>query len=133
MQIIKLFPLLALGFLLSACQPSGGPLQGSATPSVESPPTQLPCNTVAAQATVIPNVDSLFAPVTAADCVAYVHFLMIRLATQKIYGHDMVVARLPQVAAYMQFIEARPHVQAISADREVAMDAFVALNVKYDG
>jgi glutathione S-transferase len=70
---------------------------------------------------------------TAADCTAYVHFLMIRLATQKIYGHDMVLARLPQVAAYMQFIEARPHVQTINAGRAIAMDAFIALNVKYDG
>lgn len=70
---------------------------------------------------------------TAADCAAYVHFLMIRLATQKIYGYDMVLARLPQVAAYMQFIEARPHVQTITAGRAAAMDAFVALNVPYDG
>ena len=70
---------------------------------------------------------------TAADCAAYIHFLMIRLATQKIYGHDMVLARLPQVAAYMQFIEARPHVKTINAGRAIAMDAFIALNVKYDG
>lgn len=70
---------------------------------------------------------------TAADCAAYVHFLMIRAATQTIYGYDMVLARLPQVAAYMQFIEARPHVKTIIAGRAAAMDAFVALNVKYDG
>ena len=70
---------------------------------------------------------------SAADCAAYVHFLMIRLATQNIYGHDMVLAHLPQVAAYMQFIETRPHVQTIIAGRAVAMDAFIALNVKYDG
>ena len=67
MQIKKLLQLITLGFLLSACQPSGGPLQGSATPSVESPPTQLPCNTVAAQPTLPSGVDSLFAPVTSAD------------------------------------------------------------------
>jgi len=70
---------------------------------------------------------------TAADCAAYVHFLMIRLATHKIYGHDMVLAHVPQVAAYMRLIEARPHVQTIIAGRAAAMDAFVALNVKYDG
>jgi glutathione S-transferase len=70
---------------------------------------------------------------TAADCVAYVHFLMIRLATQKIYGHDMLLARIPQVAAYMQFIETRPHIQTITVGRASAMDAFVALNVQYDG
>jgi glutathione S-transferase len=58
---------------------------------------------------------------------------MIRLATQKIYGRDMVLAHVPQVAAYMSFIEGRPHVRTINAGRAAAMDAFVALNVKYDG
>jgi hypothetical protein len=33
----------------------------------------------------------------------------------------------------MQFIETRPHVQTIMASRAAATDAFVALNVKYDG
>ena len=70
---------------------------------------------------------------TAADCVAYVHFLMIRLATEKIYGQDMVLARIPQAAAYLKLIDNRPHVQTINAGRVVAMDAFVALNVRYDG
>jgi glutathione S-transferase len=86
---------------------------------------------VARLATFNPYV--LGAEFSAADCAAYVHFLMIRLATQKIYGHDMLLARLPQVAQYMQFIETRPHVQTIIAGRAAAMDAFVALNVKYDG
>ncbi len=75
----------------------------------------------------------LGAAFTAADCAAYVHFLMIRLATQIIYGHDMVLERLPQVATYMQLIEERPHVQTITAGRAAAIDAFLALNVKYDG
>ncbi len=70
---------------------------------------------------------------TAADCAAYIHFMMMRLATQAIYGYDMVVARLPQVAAYMIFIETRPHVQTITAGRAAAIDAFLALNVHYDG
>lgn len=76
---------------------------------------------------------ALGAVFTAADCAAYVHFLMIREATYKIYGHDMVIARLPEVAAYMRFIETRPHVKTIMVGRAAAMDAFVALNVKYDG
>ena len=70
---------------------------------------------------------------TAADCAAYIHFMMMRLATQAIYGYDMVVTRLPQVAAYMIFIETRPHVQTITAGRAAAIDAFLALNVHYDG
>ena len=70
---------------------------------------------------------------TAADCAAYVHFLMIRLATQKIYGYDLVQSQLPKVVEYMQFIETRPHVQFITLGRAAAISAFVALDVKYDG
>ena len=58
---------------------------------------------------------------------------MIRQATQKIYGYDMVLARLPRVAAYMEFIGARLHIQNINAGRAAALSVFVALNVKYDG
>jgi glutathione S-transferase len=70
---------------------------------------------------------------TAADCAAYVHFLMIRLATSIIYGEDMLERHLPQAAAYMQFMEARPHVQTMLAERAAAMAAFLQTGVKYDG
>ena len=70
---------------------------------------------------------------TAADCTAYVHILMITLATQTMYGYDMVERQLPKAAAFMRMMEARPHVQTIMSGRATAMAAFTALNVKYDG
>jgi glutathione S-transferase len=70
---------------------------------------------------------------SAADCVAYVHFFMIRHATLTIYGEDMLEQFIPAVAAYMQLMESRPHVQTLIVDRAAAVAAFNALNVKYDG
>ena len=82
---------------------------------------------------------SLFSPYTlgtsftAADCVAFVHFIMIEQTTLKIYGENMLERFLPNVATYMQLMDSRPHVRAMMTDRVVAMAAFVQLNVKYDG
>jgi len=76
----------------------------------------------------------IFGPTfSAADCVAYVHFVMIKQTTLKIYGEDMLERFLPSVAAYMQYMDSRPHIQIMMADRDAAMAAFVKLNVKYDG
>jgi glutathione S-transferase len=75
----------------------------------------------------------LGAAFTAADCAAYVHFTMIKLATRHIYGEDLVDLHVPAAAAYMQFMDERPHVRTMMAEREAAMAAFVALNVPYDG
>jgi glutathione S-transferase len=61
---------------------------------------------------------------TAADCVAWVHFGMITLATQKIYSEDLLAKHLPSATAYMQLMEARPHVQQVAAGRTAAVDAF---------
>jgi glutathione S-transferase len=61
---------------------------------------------------------------TAADCVAWLHFFMVTLASQKIYGTDMVAAHFPNVANYMQLIETRPAVQKVAADRGAAISAF---------
>lgn len=61
---------------------------------------------------------------TAADCVAWLHFSMVSMASQKIYGTDLVAAHITDLATYMQFIETRPHVQKVAADRTVAMTAF---------
>jgi glutathione S-transferase len=61
---------------------------------------------------------------TAADCVAWLHFFMISLATQKIYGKDMVAAYFPEVASYMQMLETRPAVQKVAAGRAVALAEF---------
>ena len=70
---------------------------------------------------------------TAADCIAYVHFLMIRLTTEKIYGENMLDMHFPQLPAYMHLMDARPHIQRMLAERDTALTAFVATNVKYDG
>ena len=70
---------------------------------------------------------------TAADCVAYVHFVMIRHATLTIYGEDMLERLLPQAAAYVSLMDARPHIRTMMADRATAIAAFNALDVKYEG
>lgn len=70
---------------------------------------------------------------TAADCIAYVHFLMIRLTTEKIYGQSMLDKHFPQLPAYLQLLDSRPHIQRMLAERETALAAFVATNVKYEG
>lgn len=67
---------------------------------------------------------------TAADCVAWLHFFMISLTTQKIFGTDMLAAHFPDVANYMQFIETRPAVQKVAADRAAAMAAFFSFAKK---
>jgi len=62
---------------------------------------------------------------TAADIVAWLHFFMISATCQKIYGTDLLAEYLPDYASYMAFIETRPAVQQVAADRAVAMDAFL--------
>lgn len=75
----------------------------------------------------------LGATFTAADCVAYMHFTMIKLATMKIYGENLLNQLDPSVSEYMLLMESRRHVQTVMADRIAAMTAFINLNVKYDG
>jgi glutathione S-transferase len=70
---------------------------------------------------------------SAADCVAYVHFTMIKSATVKIYREDMLAQFLPGAAIYMQMMDQRPNIQKMMKEREAALKAFVALNVPYDG
>lgn len=70
---------------------------------------------------------------TAADCVAYIHFVMIEQATIKVNGENMLQQFLPYSTEYMQFMDTRPHIQTMMADREVALAAFHKLDVKYSG
>jgi len=58
---------------------------------------------------------------TAADCIAWVHLFYVGIATQKIYGVDLVAEHLPQAASYMQMLDARPHFQTVAASRAQAM------------
>ena len=62
---------------------------------------------------------------SAADCVAWLHFAMISLATQKIYGVDMIAQTFPEIASYVALVESRPHVQKVTTDRAVAMAKFL--------
>ncbi len=70
---------------------------------------------------------------SAADCVAYVHFFMIRRTSVKVYGEDMLERFVPKSIAYMRLMDSRPHSLRMMADRDAALAAFIALNVKYDG
>ncbi|MDR3528495.1 MAG: glutathione S-transferase [Rhizomicrobium sp.] len=70
---------------------------------------------------------------SAADCVAYMHFFMIKAATKAIYTEDMVERHVPDAGAYMQLMETRPHMRSVLADRAKALAAFRALNVRYEG
>jgi glutathione S-transferase len=62
---------------------------------------------------------------TVADCVAWLHFFMVSMSSQKIYGTDIVTDHIPTIASHMQFIENRPHVQKVAADRTMAIAAFL--------
>lgn len=70
---------------------------------------------------------------TAADCVAYVHFFMIRQTSMSVFDDDMLERLVPKSSAYMRMLDARPNRQSTMMDRDAALAAFVALNVKYDG
>jgi hypothetical protein len=58
---------------------------------------------------------------------------MIRQTSLKVYGEDMLERFVPKSTAYMQLMDARPHSSSTMVDRDAALAAFVALNVKYDG
>ena len=61
---------------------------------------------------------------TAADCVAWLHFFMVSLSTQKVLGEDMVAVYFPTISEYMALIETRPHVKKVSSDRAIAIATF---------
>lgn len=73
---------------------------------------------------------SLFSPyvlgdgLTAADIVAWLHFGLISMATQKIYGRDLVAEHITGLAAYLKTMESRPYVQQVAKDRDAALKAF---------
>ena len=73
------------------------------------------------------------AEITAADCVAFVHFTMIRLATSAIYDDNLLLKLVPKSNAYMAMMDGRPHFRTMMVEREAAAAAFTALGVPYDG
>ena len=70
---------------------------------------------------------------TAADCVAYVHFVMIKHTAQRVYGENLIERYLTDHPAYMRLMQLRPHIQKMEAERTEAMAEFLGQNVKYDG
>ena len=63
---------------------------------------------------------------TAADCVAWVHFFMVGIATEKVLGENLVVKHIPASVDYLKFLEARPQVAKAAAERAAAIAAFMA-------
>ncbi|CAG1022608.1 glutathione S-transferase [Patescibacteria group bacterium] len=61
---------------------------------------------------------------TAADCVAFVHFFIVSATTQKIYGEDLAIKHLPNLADYLALLETRPQVQKVATGRTAAITAF---------
>jgi len=75
----------------------------------------------------------LGAAFTAADCVVFVHFSMIAQASEKVFGARLIERAMPQAAAFMELMAARPHVQAVMSGRAAAIESFLASNVQYEG
>ena len=58
---------------------------------------------------------------TAADVAAWPHLQLVSIATQKIYGQNLVVKYIPGIEAYIKMIESRPYAQKIGEDRTAAL------------
>lgn len=63
---------------------------------------------------------------TLADCVAWVHFFMVGIATEKVLGENLIVKYVPASVDYLKFLETRPQVAKASAERAAAIAAFMA-------
>ncbi|TXI22087.1 MAG: glutathione S-transferase family protein [Roseateles sp.] len=55
---------------------------------------------------------------TLADCAGWVSLPLVGMATQAIYGEDLLLAGGVDWKAYATLIAARPHAQRVSADRK---------------
>ncbi len=58
---------------------------------------------------------------TAADCVVFNHVNLVGMATQKIYGENLVVKHIPEVAGYLEEMKKRPAVQQVEQARMAAL------------
>lgn len=56
---------------------------------------------------------------TLADCAAVCHLPVVASATRIIYGQDMLAEHLPAARDYLKRMNARPHVQAVNAERKL--------------
>ena len=76
----------------------------------------------------------IFGPAfSAADCAAYMHFLSIKITTLKIYGENMLDKFFPDLGEYLQLMDSRPNIKKVMAERELALAAFLKIDVKYEG
>ena len=62
-----------------------------------------------------------------ADCAAAMHLPLASLACRRVLGEDLVAPALPQMAAYMAMIHARPSMQKVHADRKQSAIDMAAL------
>lgn len=67
------------------------------------------------------------------DCVAFVHFMMIKEATVNVYGCNFLERFSPQLDPYMGMLAQRPAFAAMLTARGAALQRFLSLGVKYDG
>lgn len=58
---------------------------------------------------------------SAADVAAWPHLQLVSLATQKMYGQDLVAENIPGIEAYIRLIESRPHARKVGDDRAAAL------------
>lgn len=58
---------------------------------------------------------------TASDCVAWTHFFMVGMATQKIYGQNLVTEIIPEASEYIQLLETRASFQQVVEARNQAL------------
>ncbi|AMM23415.1 glutathione S-transferase family protein [Variovorax sp. PAMC 28711] len=63
---------------------------------------------------------------TLADCAAVCHLPVLASATKIIYGEDMLAAQLPAARDYLKRLNARPHVQAVNAERKLNTEQMLA-------
>lgn len=61
---------------------------------------------------------------SAADIVAWPNLQLVSLATQTVYGKDLVTEHITGIEDYIQLIEKRPHAQTVGNDRAAALEAF---------
>ncbi len=62
---------------------------------------------------------------TAADIAAVLHFPLISLITQKVFGED-ALAGIPELPEYMQLVRQRETVQKVETDRDATFAAMMA-------
>ncbi len=63
---------------------------------------------------------------TLADCAAVCHLPVLASATKIIYGEDMLASQLPAARDYLKRLNARPHVQAVNAERKLNTEKMLA-------